>query len=141
MKRLAVAATVLVALACASGASGWTGNTFQNPTGNIQCVFTLTSKQINPNLGPGSPVWIKGGPELICDVYSSHRFVVLDVNKKALTGKPNEYSRGSGLPVLRYGQKWQSHQFVCLSTYQGMRCWTGSLDHGFLVSAWTVKVW
>lgn len=40
--------------------------------------------------------------------------------------------------VLAYGQTWQSHQFSCLSIYQGMRRWTASLTHGFFINAWEV---
>jgi hypothetical protein len=131
---------VLLLAVTANGGIRWRSNAFENPTGNIQCRYTASSKVLNPK--PTGPVWIRGGPEIICDVYSSHHFVVLTVGQgRPLTGTPNNYVRAKRLPVLGYGRRWESHGIECLSTYQGMRCWTGDLAHGFFVNAWSTQRW
>ncbi len=126
MKKLAVIATVLLSLVAASSATAstsWRSNDFQNASHNIQCEFysDISSGVIR------------------CSVVSSRHAVMLNLHRAAYNVP---YLGGlSGIPVLPNNTTWQSHQFTCLSTYQGMRCWTADLDHGFFINAWTVKKW
>lgn len=127
MKRALATAVVLVSLAfagTASAASTWTGNTFKNPSGNITCHYYHFAGHT---------------PAIVCEVKSNRHAAVLNPNSSFTYSKGTPYT--GAMPVLRYGDTWKSHQFTCLSSYSGMRCWNGADTHGFFVSAYQVNSW
>ena len=135
MKKIMIIIAVLTALTSTSAASAWTGNTFRSPTGNIVCNYSPQGTEVN---------W----PQVSCFVLSNRWSAELAANGLTAKGKlaPHDmrvlHSQSASAPVLGYGLRWQSpDRITCLSTLQGMRCWSASGLHGFLASAWTVKVW
>jgi hypothetical protein len=102
-KRSGLLALVLV-LVPVTGASAWTGNTFQSPSGNLVCKYRNWTDSI------------------ACGAYSSQKIISMTA-----TGRPVEGARmtfgDSTWHTLAYGQSWNRGGSVsCHSLSAGMRC-------------------
>jgi hypothetical protein len=116
-----LAALAAFAFSASPALGGWVSNGWQNPGGNIACYY-----------------FSRSSPMIQCTVRSSGWWVSLGTSGKP--DKGHDYKPFPRQPyTLQYGQKWQSHQFTCLSMFQGVRCWNPSWMHSFFVNAWTVQ--
>lgn len=129
--RLAVAATLLLALAAPASAAAVLIQ-FRTPSANIGCGYSS---------GPGRA-------SLRCDILSGLKPLpakprgceldwgfgyALSPTGRAQTVCAGDTAVDRRARVLRYGQKWSRSGFTCVSRVAGLRC-TNRGGHGFFLS-------
>lgn len=105
IRKTMIALALGAALALPAAASAWQSDTFRSPTGNLVCKYRYQYDSIT------------------CGAKNTGMVIRMNSRGRPLQGSLLSWDRGTGWPVLYYGDSWNRGGSVsCRSFFGGMRC-------------------
>jgi len=104
----------------ASGALGFSSNSFQSPTGNIACRYDANNQV------------------MACMTRNDGFTAAVSLYGRAYTTRGGTFVGG---PIMSYGARWTaSRRFRCFSESSGMTCRSVATGHGFFINRTSYKL-